>query len=58
MRKEPSRTWLDLKVPCFTPDSAILEADVQWHTCKYVVSQHGDRCGIGSWVFATTLVRF
>ncbi len=56
-RDEAPRTWADLGILSFTPDSKRTAPDALWHSCKYVVSRHGDRCPVDSWVFASTKVR-
>ncbi|KAI0642270.1 hypothetical protein C8Q79DRAFT_918071 [Trametes meyenii] len=44
LKPSETLTWICTQVPLPTPSST-------WFGCKHVVSHHGDRCYIGSWVF-------
>ncbi|KAI0822207.1 hypothetical protein BC628DRAFT_1391550 [Trametes gibbosa] len=51
-RKQAALTWGSLHIEVVNPHGISPVLDSTWYPCQYMVSQHLDRCRVGSWVFA------
>ncbi|KAI0365428.1 hypothetical protein BV20DRAFT_954196 [Pilatotrama ljubarskyi] len=51
-RRSSARLWVSFEIAALTPSSVQSSPDTLWYPCEYVVSRQGDRCKVGSWVFA------
>lgn len=55
-RKVGGVSWSSLNLEPPSPEGLSPTPNSMWYPCQYVVSQHSDRCRVGSWVFANRAV--
>ncbi|CDO75374.1 hypothetical protein BN946_scf184767.g9 [Trametes cinnabarina] len=56
-RKEGGRTWASLNLETLNARGLSPVAASTWFSCQYIVSQHSDRCRVGSWVFVNLALK-